>query len=238
MSEAVKNMFAQIAGRYDLLNHLLSFNVDKSWRRKAVGKLNLLANPSSQKSQCDLSVLDLCAGTLDLTLEIARQYPNSRIFSADFCYPMLKEGRAKILQADTGRIQLCCADALKMPFPDHSFDAILCGYGFRNLDDSVRAVDELKRVLKPGGQLVILDFFKPERKVTQLFHETYGRFMLPLVGRLVAANKDAYVYLNKSVDSFMGASQTVDLLTRRGFTGAAKEDLFLGISSLVHAFNP
>ncbi len=230
MSESVKKMFAEIAGRYDLLNHLLSFNIDRSWRNKTIASLEMPLNQH-------FKALDLCAGTLDLTLALAQKYPSCEIIAADFCYPMLNAGMAKIKPKDKKRIQLCCADALKLPFTDNSFDAIFCGYGFRNLDDPLKAIDELKRILKPGGQLLILDFFKPERKITRLFHQTYGRFILPLIGRLIASNKQAYVYLNRSVDSFMSVSEAVSLVKERGFKEAKKSDFFLGISSLLYARN-
>ncbi len=225
MSEDVKQIFSSIAGRYDLLNHLLSFQVDRLWRKKAIRSLNL--NPSKNHL-----ALDLCAGTLDLSIEFLKQCPYSRILAADFCFPMLKEGTHKI---STRSIIPVTADALNLPFKNETFDVVFCGYGFRNLDDKQAGAQEINRILKPGGKVVILDFFKPQTLLSRIFHHTYARFIMPLIGGLISRNKEAYRYLRNSIGGFLTTTETCQLFKKSGFSDVSSKDYILGISSAVTA---
>lgn len=228
MSENVKNLFTSISPTYDRLNHLLSFHIDKKWRKNTIQSIQF---PTSQS----IKALDLCAGTLDLSVQFLHDYPHSHVTSLDFSQNMLDYGSHKISAEDQSRIQLVCGDALKLPFEDQSFDVIFCGYGFRNLDDKWAGIQEMKRVLKPQGQILILDFFKPRRFITKCFHHTYGRFILPLVGAIIAKNKDAYTYLYESINQFYSLDQCKDSFKQAGYNHVTSTDFLLGISSLVTA---
>ena len=151
----IRQMFSSIAPRYDLLNHLLSLNIDKSWRRKAVSLMR------ASSSQQQVLWLDLCCGTGDLSLEMLRQGAD-RIVSSDFSHPMLVLNLDKLRpQSSASKISLVEADALILPFPDNTFDAIAIAFGLRNLESPERGLAEMRRVLKPEGRLVVLEFSKP-----------------------------------------------------------------------------
>lgn len=192
-SRWVRGMFGRIAGRYDLLNHLLSFNLDKSWRRRTVQRVrDKLREPGVQ-------VLDLCCGTADLLLELRRAAPQVQILGSDFCHPMLVEARRKT------RSPLFEADALALPLKDQSLDLITIAFGFRNLANYRSGLEELHRVLKPGGVLAILEFSKPPNRA---FAAVYGFFsgrVLPRIGGWISGSPEAYSYLPESISKFPGA---------------------------------
>src|SRR2546426_4136499 len=187
----VRGMFTAIAPRYDFLNHLLSFNVDRSWRRTAVARLGWEAKP-------DGTYLDLCAGTLDLAAELARREGFSgRVIGADFAVPMLEQGRGK-----SPRTVPVAAGALALPFPAARFDGALVGFGVRNLADLDRGLREMARVLKPGARFVILEFATPRFAPLRAIYLFYFRRILPAIGRLMSKHRDAYTYLPESVLAF------------------------------------
>jgi demethylmenaquinone methyltransferase / 2-methoxy-6-polyprenyl-1,4-benzoquinol methylase len=186
-------MFSDIAPRYDLLNHLLSMNVDKRWRRRAVDIL-LTDNDAAGV------YLDACAGTLDLSVEIARRAKfKGSVVASDFAYPMLAAGTHKI--ADRS-IMTVCGDAMRLPVPDNSCDGVVVGFGVRNLSSVHDGVRELTRVLKPGGKLVILEFTTPGWQPFRAIYLSYFTKVLPLVGRMVSRHGNAYTYLPESVLQF------------------------------------
>ena len=189
----VREMFADIAPRYDLLNHLLSLNVDRGWRRQAVDRLGWEARAGGV-------FLDACGGTLDLAAELAgRAAFAGTVVGADFARPMLRLGAAKV----RGRpIRAAAADTLGLPFRDATFDGATVGFGLRNLDDVDAGLRELARVLRPGARLVILDFTTPPRAAVRAAYLLYFRRILPLVGRLVSGHPTAYAYLPASVEQF------------------------------------
>ena len=177
-------MFTAIAPRYDFLNHLLSLNVDRSWRRAAVARLAWEAKP-------DGTYLDLCAGTLDLAAELARRDGfRGRIVGADFVLPMLQRGRHK-----ASRTAPVAADALQLPFRSAHFDGALVGFGVRNLADLDAGLHEAARVLKPGARFVILEFATPRFPPLRAVYLFYFRRILPALRRLVSKHRDAYTYL-------------------------------------------
>lgn len=229
MSEAVKSLFTTISPTYDRLNHLLSFNIDKIWRKKTIA---LIEKP---KNTC-FQVLDLCAGTFDLSLECLRQFPNCHIMAADFSLGMLNAGMAKIeAQRVKGKIVPVCTDALNLPFSDNSIDVIVCGYGFRNFDDAQKGLREANRVLKKGGQLLVLDFFKPSSIPAKIFHKTYAKFVIPTLGKLISGHQSAYEYLKNSIQGFLTAGEFKNLLNRTHFTNSKSKDFIFAISSVVSA---
>ena len=216
-------MFTAIAPRYDFLNHLLSLNVDRSWRRTAVARLGWEARPQGV-------YLDLCAGTLDLAAELARR-PGFRgtVLGADFALPMLALGRNKAPSAvPVG------ADALALPFPDAAFDGALIGFGVRNLADLDAGLAEAGRVLKRGARFVILEFATPRWAPLRAAYLFYFRHILPAVGRMVSKHRDAYTYLPESVLAFPSPEALARRFTAAGFHDVGFELLTGGICAVHH----
>lgn len=222
--QAIRSMFDRIAPRYDVLNRVLSAGIDQSWRERAVMELHgATAGP----------LLDSCAGTLDLTVLLRREFPNRKLVAADFAAQMLDLGRHKVKDAE-----IVVADALALPFEDASFGGMICGFGMRNLEDLTKGLAEARRVLKPGGVFVTLEFFRPERAVTRAFHAAYANVVLPTVGGVVSGDRNAYAYLAKSMKHFASRAEYERLLTSVGFTNVFGYDLTLGIAAIVRAQVP
>jgi demethylmenaquinone methyltransferase / 2-methoxy-6-polyprenyl-1,4-benzoquinol methylase len=216
-------MFTAIAPRYDFLNHLLSLNIDRRWRRAAVARLNWEALP-------DGTYLDVCAGTLDLAAELAgaRGF-HGRVVGADFVLPMLARGRGKAARAvPVG------ADALALPFADASFDGAMVGFGVRNLADLESGLAEAARVLRPGARFVVLEFATPRFPPLRAAYLFYFRHVLPMVGRVVSKHTDAYTYLPESVLAFPDPEGLAARLVAAGFRGVASERLTGGICGLTY----
>ena len=226
MSDEVRELFGSIAKRYDVLNHLFSLSLDRLWRRQAVKTLS---------SEDEIKVLDLCAGTLDMTIELLKHNPFASVTAVDFSEPMLDKGRRKLSSTAKQQVQIICSDCLKIPLPDQSFDVVMCAYGVRNLDDPVKGVREMARLLKKGGYLVVLDFFRPEAFITKLFYQSYARFAIPLVGKLISRHKNAYRHLRDSILAFFTMNDFKRLLKQNGFADIAGQDQSFGISGLVTA---
>jgi demethylmenaquinone methyltransferase/2-methoxy-6-polyprenyl-1,4-benzoquinol methylase len=220
-SAYVRGMFTAIAPRYDFLNHLLSLNVDRSWRRAAVARLGWEAKP-------DGTYLDLCAGTLDLAAELARRDGfQGRIVGADFVLPMLQRGRHK-----AERTAPVAADALQLPFPSARFDGAIVGFGVRNLADLDAGLHEAARVLKPGARFVILEFATPRFAPLRAVYLFYFRHILPAIGRLVSKHRDAYTYLPESVLAFPEPEALSQRLAAAGFSRVGFERLTGGICAV------
>src|SRR5690242_14252396 len=219
----VRSMFAAIAPRYDLLNHLLSLNVDRSWRRAAVRRLAWERRP-------DGTYLDLCAGTLDLAVTLARA-PGFRgtVLGADFVIPMLARGKGKALLA-----RPVGADALALPFADARFDGAMVAFGVRNLADLDAGLREAHRVLRPGARFVVLEFATPRVAALRALYLFYFRRVLPAIGRAVSKHRDAYTYLPESVRDFPDPDALARRLQAAGFTDVAYELLTGGICALHH----
>lgn len=223
MSEAVKKLFTEISPTYDRLNHLLSLNVDKSWRKKTIARI--------QKSQGHFKALDLCCGTFDLSLECVKQFPRAKIYAIDFSETMLQAGKEKIRRFP--QITPICGDALSLPFEKESFDVVFCGFGVRNLDDIEKGLKEIYRVLKPQGQILILEFFKPASSFQKLFHKTYLTHILPRIGSWVSGNPKAYLYLKNSIQGFLTVPEFCENLQKIGFENIEIQDYLFKISSCV-----
>jgi demethylmenaquinone methyltransferase/2-methoxy-6-polyprenyl-1,4-benzoquinol methylase len=219
-SRAVKAMFGGIARRYDLLNHVLSLNIDKGWRRSVRRELaDVLARPEAL-------VLDVACGTGDLAIEL-QQDSAAKVIGTDFCRPMLAVAHEK--QASIPYVE---ADAMKLSFPDNAFDAVTIAFGLRNLPHYADGLTELRRVLKPGGCLVILECSKPRLPVFRQLYELYFTTILPRVGGIVSGSRGAYEYLPDSVSKFPDQKTLASMMQTAGFTSVNFQNLTGGIAAL------
>jgi ubiquinone/menaquinone biosynthesis methyltransferase len=227
----VQAMFSDIAPGYDRANRLMSLGIDVRWRRRAVERL-FSDHPSAGE---DARVLDLCAGTLDSTLEIHRRWPRARITAGDFSEGMLRAGERRLRGTARAMVTTKQMDAHALPLPAASLDAAFCAFGLRNVSDLPRALSELARCMRGGGRLVILEFFRPERMAARAFHRMYNNTVLPAVGWACTGNLDAYRYLPQSISAFDRVEDFAEALRNAGFEAVATESLTLGVASIVHA---
>jgi ubiquinone/menaquinone biosynthesis methyltransferase len=217
-AQAVRAMFDRIAPTYDLLNRVMTLRVDQRWRRRLVGTLRLA--PGER-------LLDVCAGTMDVAAEAHRRYPGAAVLGSDFSLPMLSRGAAK-----TG-LPAAAADALHLPFRSGSVHAVTVAFGVRNLDSHEAGLAEMARVMRSGARLGILEFFRPETRGTRAFHGAYNRIALPVMGRLLSADADAYRYLVASMERFASLPEFTAAARRTGFRDVRGELLFPGVCGLV-----
>lgn len=223
-ARAIRDMFSAIAGPYDLLNHTLSLGQDIRWRRRAVAMLS--ARPREY-------ALDACGGTGDFGLEALRQNVAERVVLADFALPMVR--RAVDKNQPDEHWMVTVADGLRLPFADQTFDLVLCAFGVRNLVDIEGGLAELHRVLRPGGELLVLEFMGDNRGVLYSLFLLYFRWILPWIGRLVSRHPGAYCYLPRSVARFLSRSQWLQLLERIGFADLNTREFSLGIATATQA---
>ena len=226
----IGSLFDRIAPTYDGLNHGLSLNIDRLWRRKTVA----LMSPAEH-------VLDVAIGTADLTIAMLRAGKAQRVTGIDLSREMMRIGEEKLTPkqgaAQTGTpgakpVNFVYANAQFMPFDDASFDGVTCAFGCRNFSDLDAGLREMYRVLRPGGQVTILEFSYPSDKLIRWGYDLYFSHVLPLVGRLVSRDKTAYTYLNKSVKSFCWGEDFLRHLTQAGFQDARFETLTFGIATI------
>jgi demethylmenaquinone methyltransferase/2-methoxy-6-polyprenyl-1,4-benzoquinol methylase len=223
----IQQMFSSIAPRYDLLNHLLSLNIDKSWRRKAVS----LMRKNPHQSQ-DLW-LDLCCGTGDLSLEMVRQQGACRIVSSDFSHPMLCLQLDKLSYRDAAsKISVVEADALSLPFPANTFDALAIAFGLRNLESPESGLAEMNRVLKPRGRVVVLEFSKPTNALFNRLFQKYFFNVLPRIGAALSHHTHAYTYLPESVSQFPDQARLAAVFTACGFEKVGYVNLTGGVATI------
>lgn len=220
----MREMFAGIAGRYDLLNHLLSLNIDKGWRRKVSTQLRAILDDSSA------IVLDVACGTGDLSLELSRD-SKARIIGTDFCRPMLTIANQKS-QIENFPIPYIEGDAMGLPFVDDSFDAVTIAFGLRNLANVQGGLTELHRILKPGGTLAILEFSSPVVPGFGRLFNFYFSHILPRIGGAVSGSRGAYEYLPDSVSKFPNQKKLVEMIETTGFTSVKYSNLTGGIAAL------
>ncbi len=220
----VQRMFAGIAPRYDLLNHLLSFNIDRSWRKA------LLEQFAGRLAQPGAKLLDLCCGTGDVLLDL-KENSRASVLGADFCHPMLLRAHSKA-KAKGFAAQLFEADALQLPIANDSLDGISIAFGFRNLANYDAGLSELHRILKPGGLLAILEFSHPTAPLTRAAYGFYSRAVLPLVGGIVSGSREAYAYLPESIKAFPRANELKRMLEAAGYASANYQLLSKGIAAL------
>ena len=228
----VREMFGHIAPRYDLLNHLLSLDVDKLWRRRVAKRFRAtLQNPAAR-------VLDLCCGTGDLALAFRGEAPRgAEIVGSDFVPEMLARARAKAAAAGL-QVTFLEVDALALPFTDASFDLVSCSFGFRNLANYERGLVEIFRVLKPGGAVAILEFAEPPGKLFGTIYRFYFRRVLPLLGGIISGNASAYMYLPSSVSKFPSPEALQAKFSQVGFVQTRFERWTGGIVTLHTGVRP
>jgi len=232
VARAVREMFTSIAPRYDLLNHVLSFNVDRLWwRRTARTFAQILAQPGAR-------VLDLCCGTGDMTFALRKQAANSsaQVLGADFSHAMLQRARTKTFDkvsqnGNAAMLHWVEADALRLPFPDHHFSLVTSAFGFRNLADYDAGLREIGRVLRPGGECGILDFSEPNGIMGPLYR-IYFKRLLPRVGTLLSGVRGPYAYLPNSVERFPQPQEMLARMRRAGFCEVSWTPYTFGIAGL------
>lgn len=223
-AERVRAMFDQIAPRYDLLNHVLSLNIDKRWRTRVTREL------AKALSKPDARALDLCCGTGDLTMALRRAFPSADVVGLDFSRPMLV--RADQKSTSDPRVSLVQGDATSVPFPDGGFDAVTIAFGLRNLTSVEGGLSEIRRMLAPGGRAIILEFSRP---VFPLLREAFGFYfhqILPRIGGIVSGSRGAYTYLPKSVEDFPDQKRLAGLMEEAGFSGVRYRNLSGGIAAM------
>ncbi|MBL7686063.1 MAG: bifunctional demethylmenaquinone methyltransferase/2-methoxy-6-polyprenyl-1,4-benzoquinol methylase UbiE [Deltaproteobacteria bacterium] len=223
-SETIRDMFNRIAPRYDLLNRALSVRIDQSWRKKAVAYL---------PSNSPLKILDLCAGTLDLTLEVLKQRPHAEVTALDFSEAMLMAGKPKIPEDKKKQVTLQVGDAMQLPFESESFHGALCGFGIRNVVDNDQALKELFRILKPQGRVIILEFFRPLHWQAKLFHSTYGKWVLPRLGGWISKDPEAYQYLFDSIQRYDSEHEFCQRVSNAGFKLLVSRPLTSHVASII-----
>jgi len=223
-ASAVRSMFAAVAPRYDLLNHLLSAGFDIRWRRATVKALErVLARPSSV-------VVDLCCGTGDLALAL-RRASAGKVMGADFCHPMLQRAREKSARLE-GNTLFLEADTLRLPFRNDSVDALSIAFGFRNLANYRRGIQEMRRVLRPDGMVAILEFSQVTWPVFGPLFRAYFRRVLPLLGAWISGVQGPYQYLPDSVLRFPDQEALGDMLREEGFSDVRYRNFTGGVAAL------
>lgn len=227
----IGSLFDRIAKTYDRLNHGLSLNIDRSWRRKAVAKMQ----PAKH-------VLDVAIGTADLAIEMFRQGKTQKVTGLDLSKEMMEIGKQKVEKKKAkGRmdekadVDFVYGNAQEMPFQDGSFDAVTCAFGCRNFADLEEGLREMYRVLKPGGQLVILEFSYPKNPIVRTTYNIYFDYIMPFIGWMVSRDKTAYKYLNRSVKGFIWGEAFVQRLHDIGFVQEHFTPLTLGIATIYWA---
>lgn len=221
--QVVESLFNGIARRYDLLNHLLSGGIDVYWRRKAISTLR----PLSPKR-----ILDVATGTADLAIEALRLDPD-RVIGVDIADEMLKKGREKLARRGlSDRVHLQTGDAENLPFEADTFDAVTVAFGVRNFEDLDRGLAGMQKVLRPGGEAVVLEFSRPAAFPFTQIYMFYFRHVLPRIGRLISSHQDAYTYLPDTVLEFPQGEQFMDRMRQAGFREVTQERLTGGIATI------
>ena len=223
-------MFDQIAGKYDVLNRTLSAGVDLSWRRKAIDKLATFS---------PRLVLDVATGTADMALMACQKIEELKVIGIDISEGMLQAGRKKVekegLQA---RIELQRGDSEAINYRENTFDAVMVAFGVRNFENLEKGLEEMKRVLKPGGRLIVLEFSKPKKKFIKGIYRLYMRVVAPGIAKWFRQNKEAYLYLNESADAFPDRENFTRILNRIGYKETGYKPLRLGICCIYSGRKP
>lgn len=222
--EQVAGMFNHIAPRYDFLNHFLSLGIDKRWRRIVVRQL---------KKDSPKKLLDVASGTGDLAIAAAKGIPDLQVDATDIAALMLEKAQTKIDKKNlSGRINVSVGDAEDLQFNENQFDAVTAAFGVRNFEDVLKGLQEMHRVLKPGGKLIILEFSKPKKGPFAWFFKLYFSVILPFIGRVFSGNNRAYKYLPESVQAFAERDDFVKILDKSGFQKCDYKVLTFGVACM------
>ena len=230
--QQVSKMFDNIAGNYDFLNHFLSLNMDKTWRRKMIAELNTV-NPKN--------VLDVATGTADVAINTIKQLNinDLTIKGVDISAEMLNIGRKKIEKEGLSeRIELTLGDSEQLPYEGNKFDAVTVAFGVRNFENLERGLQEMHRVLRGGGKLVVLEFSKPTIFPFRQLYNFYFKYILPIIGKLTSKDNRAYTYLYESVQAFPDGDKFLTVLNKIGFKDIQCKPLTLGICSIYIGYKP
>lgn len=222
----VQGLFSRIAGVYDLLNHVLSFGMDIWWRRRLVRAVTPFPPRGTAR------ILDLAAGTLDVSIALARRHPRRLVLAMDFCRPMLVRGLGKRARLQKGRVEPLVADGRALPLPDNSVDAITIAFGLRNIRPRAEAYAEALRVLVPGGRFCVLEFGSAKDRILFGTYNLYLRYVLPLIGRVVSRDAKAYRYLADTIMEYPSARALEEEMRLAGFTRVGHRRLSAGIVCL------
>ncbi len=230
---SVRQMFDRISPTYDRLNRALSWGIDRRWRGQAASRLVERLDGNGPGP-----VLDICAGTLELGRAVQqalreRGVGQRRVVAADFSREMLLAARGGAAREGEAGMDVLQCDALCLPFKEDSFAGAICGFGLRNLSDPRAGLQELGRVLRPGGALVVLEFCRPTRIDSRAFHALYGRLLFPLAGAAVAGDAGAYRYLSRTMRGFWSRGELEEAVRGAGFEAVQGSDLTLGVASIV-----
>jgi len=221
--QQVEQMFDNISGKYDLLNRILSMGIDVSWRKKVV---------KSVKKENPKTLLDIATGTGDLAIAMAKE-TDAKITGFDLSAGMLEVGKRKIAEENLqDRIEMIQGDAEKMPFADDSFDVITVAFGVRNFENLKNGLDDIYRVLKPGGKFIILEFSQPEAVPMKQLYTFYSRYILPKIGKKISKDQSAYTYLPDSVKAFPYGDEMKKILKNSNFVEPFDKKLTFGIASI------
>ncbi len=220
--DQVEKMFDSISHKYDFLNHFLSLGVDHIWRKKAISRL---------KSLQPKKILDVATGTADLAIAALKLNPD-QVVGIDLSENMLSVGRKKLSKKGIEHINLMQGDSENLPFEDDAFDAITVGFGVRNYENLEKGLNEMKRVLRPGGKLVVLEFSKPSAFPIKQMFTFYSKYILPLWGKIFSGSQEAYVYLPESVKHFPEGKDFINILSQCGYKNTSFSRLTFGITSV------
>ena len=229
-TEQVGEMFDSIAPAYDFMNHAMTMGIDKWWRRLAV-KMVAATNPAS--------VLDIAAGTGDLSIMLAHKITGAQVLGVDLSEGMIEKGRRRIESAGLSeRVRLSIADCMDMPFADDSFDCVTSAYGVRNFENLLQGYKEMHRVMRPGGMLCIIEMSTPTSKIALPFYNLYTRHIIPLAGKLVSKDVSAYSYLPESIAAVPQGAEMCGIIESAGFGQTAFRPLTFGTCTIYTAFKP
>ena len=235
--KTIGSLFDRIASKYDFLNHLLTLNIDKIWRKRAVkeiGKSEFFKNKSKvQYNNSDIKGLDVATGTCDLTIEILKQYQDVNVVGIDLSEKMLEIGNGKINKTGLqNKITLMQQNVEQLTFQDNGFAFVTCGFGVRNFNDLNKGLKEMYRVLRPKGKIIILEFAYPENLFVRFFYNVYFTYILPFIGKVISKDNTAYKYLMKSVKDFPKGEEFLKHMKNCGFENLSYKNLTFGIATV------
>ncbi|MFZ5940531.1 MAG: bifunctional demethylmenaquinone methyltransferase/2-methoxy-6-polyprenyl-1,4-benzoquinol methylase UbiE [Bacteroidota bacterium] len=222
-------LFNRIARRYDLLNRVLSFGIDQHWRRIMLRKLK---SRSEERHADTYTVLDLATGTGDVVIGIRKRIPNAGVTGADLSLEMMKIGEEKVRRKGLNGVRFVPADAADLPFGENSFDAVTIAFGIRNFSQLDQALKEIRRVLKPGGTLLVLEFAWPRSKAVSALYSAYSKVIIPVAGQILAGDRAAYRYLTSSIRRFPNGEAITGRMAGVGLTDCSYRPLGAGIVHL------